>query len=146
MSWKLLKNVSIQLPICIDAPLTAILGSVLAITIPCTLTPTMGLLPRGQAVLVALLCLVSWANGTDLRSKGTGKTVRFEASLSWEIWAQAGIPRKMILVNGQLPAPTLELRQGDDVEFLVMNMLPMPATIHFHGKHEGCSLIDSYHL
>ncbi|TQB68518.1 hypothetical protein MPDQ_003342 [Monascus purpureus] len=39
----------------------------------------------------------------------------------------------MILTNGQFPAPTLRLKQGDDVEVLVNNSLPFSTTVHFHG-------------
>ena len=84
--------------------------------------------------LALVLCLASWANGTSHHVRTTGNTVRFNLTLTWEEWAPAGIPRKMILGNGQLPSPLLELRQGDDVEFLVINNLPTNTTVHFHGR------------
>ncbi|PWY90054.1 laccase TilA [Aspergillus heteromorphus CBS 117.55] len=87
----------------------------------------------GLVFLALILCLVSWANGSDLRVRSTGNTVRFNVTLTWEDWAPAGVPRKMILMNGQFPGPALELRQGDDVEFLVINDTPANATVHFHG-------------
>ena len=62
------------------------------------------------------------------------KTVKFNVTLTWEDYAPVGIPRKMILTNGQSPGPTLELAQGDTVEFLVDNQLPFDTTIHFHGS------------
>jgi bilirubin oxidase len=37
--------------------------------------------------------------------------------------------------NGTLPGPTLELREGDDVEILFRNRLDEPSTIHWHGLH-----------
>ncbi|KAE8414341.1 Cupredoxin [Aspergillus pseudocaelatus] len=83
--------------------------------------------------LTLALCLFSWANGSNHHVRTTGNTVRFNLTLTWEEWAPAGIPRKMILGNGQLPSPLLELRQGDDVEFLVINNLPTNTTVHFHG-------------
>lgn len=55
-----------------------------------------------------------------------------------EDWTPTGIARKMILTNGQFPAPPLYVRQGDDVEFLVDNQLPFATAVHFHGK--ACSL------
>ncbi|PYI04188.1 laccase TilA [Aspergillus sclerotiicarbonarius CBS 121057] len=87
----------------------------------------------GLALLASILCLVSWANGSGLHVRATGNTVRFNITLSWEDWAPAGVSRKMILMNGQFPGPALQLRQGDDVEFLVINHMPFNATVHFHG-------------
>ncbi|KKK24927.1 hypothetical protein AOCH_006475 [Aspergillus ochraceoroseus] len=81
-----------------------------------------GVLP----LLALFLGLVSFAYAHS-------KTVSFQVRLTWEDWAPAGIHRKIILSNGQFPAPTLKLKQGDDVEFLVINDLPFETTIHFHG-------------
>lgn len=63
----------------------------------------------------------------------TNNTVHFNLTLTWEDWSVAGKTRKMILTNGQFPAPTLRLKQGDDVEVLVNNSLPFSTTVHFHG-------------
>ncbi|KAL4893767.1 multicopper oxidase-domain-containing protein [Aspergillus ambiguus] len=94
----------------------------------------MGRFQQMLGLSTLLLCLVSCTEAQDqLTRRSTGNTVRFEAILTWENWAPAGIARKMILTNGQFPAPPLELRQGDDVEFLVINKLPVAATVHFHG-------------
>ncbi|GFF46734.1 laccase-1 [Aspergillus udagawae] len=85
----------------------------------------MGSFRDGLAFLaLLLLCLVSW---------GSASVVRFKITLTWEDWAPAGIARKMILTNGQFPAPPLYLRQGDDVEFMVDNQLPFSTAVHFHG-------------
>lgn len=81
-----------------------------------------------------LLCLWLFTRQWVLAQDPRPNTVRFELTLTWEEWAPAGIPREMILSNGQLPAPTLELRQGDNVEFLVNNQLPFSTTVHFHGS------------
>lgn len=69
---------------------------------------------------------------------GSAGVVRFKITLTWEDWTPTGIARKMILTNGQFPAPPLYVRQGDDVEFLVDNQLPFATAVHFHGK--ACSL------
>ena len=37
--------------------------------------------------------------------------------------------------NGQVPGPTLELREGDSVVVHFRNQLPEPSTIHWHGLH-----------
>ena len=38
-----------------------------------------------------------------------------------------------VLVNGQLPAPLLRWREGDEVELRVTNELDEPTSIHWHG-------------
>lgn len=89
-------------------------------------------LPRfWQALLVLLLTRIACCS-TPVSGVST-KTVFFNVSLTWEEREVAGISRKLILTNGQFPAPTLSLKQGDDVEFLVNNDLPFNTTIHFHG-------------
>ncbi|KAF9887046.1 hypothetical protein FE257_010540 [Aspergillus nanangensis] len=93
----------------------------------------MGVARFGLARLALLLFLVSWVNADNQFTTRNGSLVRVEARLTWDDWAPAGISRKMILTNGQFPAPPLELRQGDDVEFLVVNNLPSAVTVHFHG-------------
>lgn len=92
-------------------------------------------LRSGLLALLAtlLLSLVSWARAHNQLTKGTGNTARFELTLTWEDWAPAGASRKMILTNGQLPGPAMELCQGDDVEVMVVNNLPWGTTVHFHG-------------
>lgn len=75
--------------------------------------------------LLYLLCLVQWVSC---------KVVQFELNLTWENHEVAGATRKMILSNGQFPSPTLRLKQGDTVEFLVNNSMPFEATVHFHGN------------
>ncbi len=36
-------------------------------------------------------------------------------------------------INGQTPGPTIEVTEGDRVRILVVNELPEPTTIHWHG-------------
>jgi FtsP/CotA-like multicopper oxidase with cupredoxin domain len=60
--------------------------------------------------------------------------VKFEVTLTWEDYSPiGGTPRKMVLTNGTFPGPTLKMKVGQSVEFLVHNELPDPTTIHFHG-------------
>ncbi|KAL4913503.1 multicopper oxidase-domain-containing protein [Aspergillus aurantiobrunneus] len=93
----------------------------------------MGLFRRGLALSALLLSFVSFVYGYGEHVKATGNTVPFQVTLTWDDWQPAGISRKMILANGQFPAPSLELKQGDDVEFLVVNEMPFSTTVHFHG-------------
>jgi CopA family copper-resistance protein len=44
-----------------------------------------------------------------------------------------GTPSRAIVVNGQLPAPLLRMRQGDDVTIRVTNRLRTQTSIHWHG-------------
>ncbi|KAL2822316.1 multicopper oxidase-domain-containing protein [Aspergillus cavernicola] len=88
---------------------------------------------RGLALPILLLSMISFVYGYGESIKATGNTVSFQITLTWEDSRPAGIARKMILANDQFPAPPLNLKQGDDVEFLVINELPFSTTVHFHG-------------
>ncbi|HEX7761080.1 MAG TPA: copper resistance system multicopper oxidase, partial [Caulobacteraceae bacterium] len=44
-----------------------------------------------------------------------------------------GRPRMATMVNGAMPAPTLKVRQGDDLTIRVTNRLAEPTSIHWHG-------------
>jgi len=61
---------------------------------------------------------------------------KFELVLTWETASPDGTPRKVIHANGQFPAPTLEVDEGDRVEVTVFNKLPYNTTVHFHGIHQ----------
>jgi FtsP/CotA-like multicopper oxidase with cupredoxin domain len=61
---------------------------------------------------------------------------KFELVLTWETASPDGTPRKVIHANGQFPAPTLEIDEGDRVEVTVFNKLPFNTTVHFHGIHQ----------
>lgn len=90
-------------------------------------------------ILAVVLAHVSLAfpsnvNSTnDTTNLGPQNPVIFELLLTWGPVAPNGHVRNGILMNGQFPGPTLELNQGDDVEFIVHNSLPFATTIHAHG-------------
>jgi len=46
-----------------------------------------------------------------------------------------GRPTEAYAYNGQVPGPTLELREGDSVIVHFHNQLPEPSTVHWHGIH-----------
>ncbi|MGZ8492163.1 MAG: multicopper oxidase family protein [Gemmatirosa sp.] len=48
---------------------------------------------------------------------------------------RAGHTTDVFAYNGQVPGPTLELREGDSVIVHFRNALPEPSTIHWHGLH-----------
>lgn len=90
---------------------------------------------HGRLAPLALLCLVQWVSGDYAFGIDEGsQPERFNLTLTWEDRVVAGFTRKAIVSNGQFPAPTLRLRQGDHVEFEVNNELPFSTTIHFHGE------------
>ena len=44
-----------------------------------------------------------------------------------------GVTRMATTINGSIPAPTLRLREGDEVTIRVTNRLPVATSIHWHG-------------
>ena len=44
-----------------------------------------------------------------------------------------GVARRAVVVNGQIPGPTLRMRQGDTVTIRVTNRLREQTSIHWHG-------------
>ena len=44
-----------------------------------------------------------------------------------------GVIRMATTINGSIPAPTLKLREGDEVTIRVTNRLKVPTSIHWHG-------------
>lgn len=44
-----------------------------------------------------------------------------------------GAPRMATTINGSIPAPTLRLREGDEVTIRVTNNLSVSSSIHWHG-------------
>ncbi|KAL4780524.1 Cupredoxin [Aspergillus varians] len=79
---------------------------------------------HGRLCLLVILYLIHWVSC---------RAVSFELDLTWEDREIAGVVRKVILSNGQLPGPTLRVKQDDDVEFRVTNLMPFATTVHFHG-------------
>jgi CopA family copper-resistance protein len=47
--------------------------------------------------------------------------------------AFTGAPRTATAVNGQIPAPLLRWREGDEITLRVLNRLHVPSSIHWHG-------------
>lgn len=91
------------------------------------------------------LCLVQLVSCIPTREGGRRNTRRFEATLTWQDWEVAGAVRKTILTNGQFPAPKIQVKQGDYVEFMVINRLPFDTSIHFHGNTFSCVGLISEH-
>ncbi|KAJ9271249.1 hypothetical protein DTO212C5_2599 [Paecilomyces variotii] len=92
----------------------------------------------GMLFLLSLLGLLHWVHAVPTLSANVSATARapvqFAITLTQSDVYHDGFKRPGgILMNGQFPGPMLELRQGDDVEFTVWNLLPYATTVHFHG-------------
>jgi len=48
---------------------------------------------------------------------------------------QPGVTTEAFAYNGQVPGPTLDVREGDHVIVHFRNELPEPTTVHWHGIH-----------
>jgi FtsP/CotA-like multicopper oxidase with cupredoxin domain len=48
---------------------------------------------------------------------------------------QPGVTTEAFAYNGQVPGPTLDVREGDHVIIHFRNDLPEPTTVHWHGIH-----------
>ena len=57
----------------------------------------------------------------------------FDLTISQKTVNITGNPRKAVLVNGSLPAPTLVWREGDTITLRVKNELDEDTSIHWHG-------------
>src|SRR5207237_10479674 len=46
-----------------------------------------------------------------------------------------GVTTDVFAYNGQIPGPTLDIREGDHVIIHFENKLSEPTTVHWHGLH-----------
>jgi CopA family copper-resistance protein len=72
----------------------------------------------------------SWAQSSQ--SQAGGPKV-FDLVLEHRMVDITGTPRPAITVNGQLPAPALRFREGEEVIINVANRLREDTSIHWHG-------------
>jgi len=61
------------------------------------------------------------------------KVVRYELVLKDTLVNYAGVKKRAIAANGQIPMPTLEFTEGDTAEIVVHNHLKENTAIHWHG-------------
>ncbi|KAK3365614.1 Cupredoxin [Lasiosphaeria ovina] len=98
---------------------------------------------RGAQLSLAVAALAallphSLASAVPARGLDWGKKPKhFDLTLTWQNYSPNGQTRKMILVNGQFPAPVLEIDEGDDVEVVVHNKLPFNTTQHLTPWSDG---------
>lgn len=93
---------------------------------------------QGVAVGGALAATPSWlrAEASSLAGQGTapvlsGKVIDLVVAQTPVNFT--GVTRIATTINGSIPAPTLRLREGDDVTIRVTNRLPVATSIHWHG-------------
>lgn len=61
------------------------------------------------------------------------KLVRYDLYVRDTIVNFAGVDKRAIAVNGQIPMPTLFFHEGDTAEIEVHNLLNEPTSLHWHG-------------
>lgn len=67
----------------------------------------------------------------------TGRTVRYDWTITNMTMAPDGVPRAVFAINGQYPGPAIEANWGDYVQITVKNQLPNNGTsIHWHGLRQ----------
>ena len=71
---------------------------------------------------------------TDLSSRPRTVEVRLTAAAG-RLSLVPGTATDVYAYNGQVPGPTLVLREGDRVIVHFRNELPVPTTVHWHGLH-----------
>jgi FtsP/CotA-like multicopper oxidase with cupredoxin domain len=102
-----------------------------------------GGLHGGRRRFVQGLALGGLAMGLDLRGRlafGAPASMPRELAGSRLVLDVGEMPvdftgrrRTATVVNGQLPAPLLRLREGQEVSILVRNHLAVPTSLHWHG-------------
>jgi CopA family copper-resistance protein len=88
------------------------------------------------AAFTGQLALPAWARSggaADLKGLRAQSGTRFDLDVGYARPRIDGKPGRAILVNGQLPAPLLRWREGDDIVLNVRNRLAVDTSIHWHG-------------
>ena len=89
-----------------------------------------GALGFGAAVAALTMAPRSWAQ--SVLSQSGGPKV-FNLVVEHRMVDITGTPRPAMTVNGQLPAPALRFREGEEVVINVTNNLREDTSIHWHG-------------
>jgi CopA family copper-resistance protein len=94
-----------------------------------------GLALGGVAVGIGLARLPAFASQSDTRDMHSGSLAgrHFELEIGEMPVNFTGAARRATVVNGQLPAPLLRWRQGDEITLRVRNALSARSSIHWHG-------------
>ncbi|KAK0628829.1 Cupredoxin [Bombardia bombarda] len=79
----------------------------------------------------------SITDNTETVWPSTGVTRTYNFNVAYATLSPDGVAKKMMVVNGQYPGPTIEGNWGDTISVRVCNSLPTNGTgIHFHGVRQ----------
>ena len=68
----------------------------------------------------------------------TGVTRKYTLTVQNKTMSPVGVPKQMLVINGQYPGPLIEANWGDKLEITVVNELENNGTgIHWHGLRQG---------
>lgn len=93
-----------------------------------------GLLVSQSALLSGMSSTANGQSGAFASSEPevlSGQVINLVLEEKWVNFT--GKPQLATVINGSLPAPTLRLREGDEVTINVTNRLPVTSSIHWHG-------------
>jgi FtsP/CotA-like multicopper oxidase with cupredoxin domain len=91
------------------------------------LSAAAGLSPGGDT-------LIAPRTATDLSADPAAVEIQLTAAPA-RVALVPGVETEVFAYNGQVPGPTLELREGDRVIVRFRNELPEATTVHWHGLH-----------
>ncbi|KFY67417.1 hypothetical protein V496_01608 [Pseudogymnoascus sp. VKM F-4515 (FW-2607)] len=77
--------------------------------------------------LLSACALLSWTDTASAALRKYNFTIHTGSN------APDGYTRQVYLINGQQPAPLIDINEGDELEVFVQNDLPVASTIHWHG-------------
>lgn len=83
--------------------------------------------------LFKLFCWVILILVLSAGSAQAQKAVTYDLTIAETVVDFTGKPVKALTVNGSIPAPTIELMEGDAVTIRVHNQMPVETSIHWHG-------------
>lgn len=79
--------------------------------------------------------------GGDRAFEPTGRTVRVQLTAQLARWELLpGVETEAVTYNGTVPGPTIRVTEGDVLEVTLVNRLPEPTTVHWHGVHVPSSM------
>jgi len=89
-----------------------------------------GALGAGAAFAALTMAPRAWAQASQARAGGPKV---FDLTLEHRMVDITGTSRPAMTINGQLPAPALRFREGEEVVINVANRLREDTSIHWHG-------------
>ncbi|KAL2871428.1 Cupredoxin [Aspergillus lucknowensis] len=74
-----------------------------------------------------------WLALTHLVSQSSAVLRTYNLTVHSDLRSPDGFSREAYLINGQLPGPLIEADEGDTLQILVKNDLPVDTALHWHG-------------